>query len=144
MPAGSSAIVAVVEHKWVDDVRAAMEQAAADVVTESVAAELAEQLEAGHDVAYTALATRDGVAVAGSVAGDEGVAGAAAVISSDEVAGVEYVATDEGVVVHAIDATAEAETVLRAELGGGVYDIYTVTTSVNGIPRVVHRRGPGE
>jgi len=72
-------------------------------MTEAVSADLAAQLEAGHDVAWTALATQEGVAMAGAAAGEEGVAGRAAAIGQDEAAGVEFVATEDGVVA----ATAE-------------------------------------
>ena len=43
-----------------------------------------------------------------------------------------------------IHANAAAETVLRAEIGGGMLDVYTVTTSVHGIPTVGHHRQPQE
>jgi uncharacterized membrane protein len=43
---GSSAIVAVVEHEWVKEVERRMEDRAADLITESVRADIAEQLEA--------------------------------------------------------------------------------------------------
>jgi uncharacterized membrane protein len=42
---GSSAIVAVVEHDWVREVERRMEEQAADLVTESVADDIADQLE---------------------------------------------------------------------------------------------------
>ena len=116
---GSSAIIAVVEHKWVDEVKRELAQAGADAMAESVSAGLAEQLEAGHDVAFTALATQEGVVMAGQAGDDEAVAGFSAVLGRDEVAGVEYVATEEGVVVRGVDATAEGvvEAVAVAEAG---------------------------
>ena len=104
---GSSAIIAVVEHKWVEEVRKEMAEVGADVLTEEIGAELAAQLEAGHDAEYTALVTQEGIAVAKEAQGEEGVAGARAVISQDAAAGVEYVATEDGVVVHGIGATPE-------------------------------------
>ena len=42
---GSSAIVAVVEHEWVKEVERRMENRAADLVTESISADIADQLE---------------------------------------------------------------------------------------------------
>ena len=107
LPPGSSAVVAVVEHKWVDEVRRELAEAGADAMAEAVSADLAGQLEAGHDVAFTALRTQDGLVVAGQSGDDEAVAGGAGVIARDEVAGVEYVATEEGVVVRGLDATEE-------------------------------------
>jgi uncharacterized membrane protein len=107
LPPGSSAIIAVVQHKWVEEVRRELTEIGADATAEAVGAGVAEQLEAGHDVAFTALATQEGIAVAAQAGDDEAVAGAAAVLGRDEVAGVEYVATQDGVVVRGIDATAD-------------------------------------
>jgi uncharacterized membrane protein len=42
---GSSAIIAVVEHEWVKEVERRMEDRAADLITESVRADIAEELE---------------------------------------------------------------------------------------------------
>jgi uncharacterized membrane protein len=41
---GTSAIVAVVEHKWVAEVQKAMQEAGADAVTEALSADIAAQL----------------------------------------------------------------------------------------------------
>lgn len=106
LPPGSSAIIAVVEHRWVEDVEKQLAAEGADVASEVIGAELAAQLESEHDAAFTALATEEGIAVAGVSAGEDSEAGAMAVIDRDEAAGVEYVATKDGVVVHAVDATA--------------------------------------
>lgn len=105
---GSSAIIAIVEHKWVDEVRNELAEIGADATAEAVSADLAGELEAGHDVAFTALATSEGLAIAGQSGDDEAVAGGGAVLARDEVAGVEYVATEDGVVVHSLDATEDA------------------------------------
>ena len=67
---GSSAIVAVVEHKWVAEVERELAEAEADVLTAALSEEIATQLEADHDVAYTALATEEGYA-ASTIAGNE-------------------------------------------------------------------------
>jgi uncharacterized membrane protein len=42
---GSSAIVAVVEHEWVREVEHRMEERAADLITESIESDVAQQLE---------------------------------------------------------------------------------------------------
>jgi uncharacterized membrane protein len=52
---GSSAIIAVVEHTWVAEVEKVMAQDAVTVATESIAADISEQLNAGGDVLYTAI-----------------------------------------------------------------------------------------
>lgn len=110
LPSGSSAIVAVVEHKWVDEVRQELAGAGADAMTAAVSAELAAQLETGKEVAWTALATQEGVAMAGLAGNEDEVAGRAAVIGRDEAIGVEYVATEEGIAVHGIDVTPDSVT----------------------------------
>jgi uncharacterized membrane protein len=61
---GSSAILAVIEHIWVTELQAELEKAGADVVTEELGADIAAQLKAGQDVAYTAVATDNAVGVA--------------------------------------------------------------------------------
>jgi uncharacterized membrane protein len=61
---GSSAILAVIEHIWVTELQAELEKAGADVVTEELGADIAAQLKAGNDVAWTAVATQDAVGVA--------------------------------------------------------------------------------
>jgi uncharacterized membrane protein len=48
----SSALVAVVEHTWLDEVTKYLGKRAREVVVEAVKADIATQLEAGHDVAY--------------------------------------------------------------------------------------------
>lgn len=93
---GSSAIIAVVEHVWVAAVEKALQEQAADIFTQQISADVAAQLEAGKDVAFTAIASQSGL-VAGRVAADEetvelsglavteaGVVMADAVISSTE------------------------------------------------------------
>jgi uncharacterized membrane protein len=92
----SSAIVAVVEHTWVAQVERQLAEAGADTMTEALRADIAAQLEAGHDVAYTALATHGGFAAA-RVAGDEKqVEGSVIVVGEDEAVGARFVATSEG------------------------------------------------
>jgi uncharacterized membrane protein len=88
---GSSAIVAVVEHTWVDEVQAAMAEAGADMVTEEISADIATQLAAGGSVAYTAVASDAGVATA-RVAGDDKHVEVTA-MAADE-AGVTYMAAE--------------------------------------------------
>ena len=68
---GTSAIVAVVEHKWVGDVQKAMQEAGADAVTEALSADIATQLEAGHQAAYTAIASEQGFSAARLAGGED-------------------------------------------------------------------------
>jgi uncharacterized membrane protein len=50
---GSSAIVAAIEHKWVEQVEAQMAAEGAQVVRDSIKQDIAEQLRAGGNVLYT-------------------------------------------------------------------------------------------
>ena len=61
---GTSAIVAVIDHVWVAELEHELREAGADVVTEAISADVAAQLEAGEEVAYTAIATDDAIAAA--------------------------------------------------------------------------------
>lgn len=104
---GTSAIVAVVEHKWVQQVEAALAEAGADAITVSLQADIAAQLEAGHDVAYTALATQQGLAVGRMAAGKDEAEVESMVITDDSIQGSRFVATKEGFVVEEVVATKE-------------------------------------
>jgi uncharacterized membrane protein len=60
----SSAIVAVIEHTWVAELEEELRKAGAEVVREAIAADIAAQLEAGRNAAYTAIASDQGAATA--------------------------------------------------------------------------------
>jgi len=60
---GSSALVAVVEHRWVATLERQLAEAGADTLTAEISADIARELEAGHDVAYSALSAEGGVAL---------------------------------------------------------------------------------
>jgi uncharacterized membrane protein len=104
---GSSAIVAVIEHKWVDQVRKELEQAGADMVTAELQADIAAQLEAGHDVAYTAISAQEGFAAGRVAAGEDEVEGGSVVVTDDAVEGTQFVATQEGFAVRRMEASDE-------------------------------------
>jgi len=53
----SSALIAVVEHTWVSQVETLLAATAAEVVTEALAADIAAQLQAGGEVAYSVTDT---------------------------------------------------------------------------------------
>jgi uncharacterized membrane protein len=57
---GSSAIVAVVEHTWVEKVEEMVAQEAVTVATETIADDISNQLKTGNDVMWTAVATSEG------------------------------------------------------------------------------------
>jgi len=105
---GSSAIVAVIEHKWVGEVEKELEEAGADLVTAQLQADIATQLEAGHEVAYTALATQEGYAVGRVAGGEDEIEGSTVVVTDDAVVSEQFVATEDGFAVERITATDDA------------------------------------
>jgi uncharacterized membrane protein len=102
---GTSAIVAVIEHKWVDELEKQMQEAGADVMTEEIGADVAAQLEAGREVAYTALAGQDAVAAGRVVAGEDEVAKSGLVLTEEGLVAGQVVATEEGVAARRMVAT---------------------------------------
>ncbi len=67
---GTSAIIAIIEHTWVSDIEDMMAEAGAQVMRESLQADIAQQLAAGKEVAYSATETEDSLAIS-RMAGDE-------------------------------------------------------------------------
>jgi uncharacterized membrane protein len=104
---GSSAIVAVVEHRWVAEVEQAMAEAGADAVTAALGADIAAQLEAGHEVAYTAISSEEGFSAARLAGGEDSVEGGKIVVDDSGVYGGRFFATEEGFVVEELAADDE-------------------------------------
>ena len=100
---GSSAIIAVVEHRWVGELEKELRKHGADVLTEALKEDFTAELEAGHDVAYSAIAAEGGFAAGKLVVGEEGVSGAAIAATEDEVVAGTFVATKEGIAVQKPD-----------------------------------------
>jgi uncharacterized membrane protein len=69
---GTSAIVAVIEHRWVADLERDLAEEGANVMTAALADEIAEQLQKGGEVSFSAVSSAEGFA-AGRVttSGDE-------------------------------------------------------------------------
>ena len=108
---GSSAIIAVVEHRWVGKLEEALAELEVDLLTLELQADIAEQLEAGHDVAYSALATQEGFAV-GRIAGNEDDIEGGYVISDDTgQTSSQFVATKDGFAVLSVDETEDDITI---------------------------------
>lgn len=63
---GTSAIVGIIELRWVEEVEKQLAEAGADVLTEALRNDISQQLETGQDVAYTAVAA-EGAMAAGKV-----------------------------------------------------------------------------
>jgi len=102
---GSSAIVAVVEHTWVAEVEKAMAQAGAETLTEAISEDISSQLEAGHDVAFTAISSEQGFAAARLAGGEDQVEGSHIVVDDSGVYVGRFVATKDGFAVVALEET---------------------------------------
>ena len=81
----TSALVAVVEHRWVADLQKQLASAGADTLTEEIGADIARELEAGRDVAYSALSAAGVVAVERAAAGKDTADLTSVVATSDSV-----------------------------------------------------------
>jgi uncharacterized membrane protein len=102
---GTSAIVAVVEHEWVAKVEEALAETEADLITAELSADIAGQLKADHEVAYSAISSEEGFAVDRRAVGDDVVEGSSLVV--DDTGGYEsqFIATPDGFAVELIAAT---------------------------------------
>jgi hypothetical protein len=119
LPPETSAIIAVIEHKWVNEYEKAVREAGADVFVQEISADIAAQLEEGGEVAYTAVSTEDELAIGrqavgedrveigGLVLTEDGLTFADAVATGDEVVAERGLVTDEGAVIQGIVATAD-------------------------------------
>lgn len=108
---GSSAIIAVVEHTWVTEVEKAMQEAGADLVTASISADIAAQLEAGHEVAYSAVSSQAGFSASRVAGGEDEIEGSQIVVDDSGAYGGQFVATEDGFAVVAMEAGEEGVTV---------------------------------
>jgi len=108
---GSSAIVAVVEHTWVQKVEETLAEAGANAFTEAIGADIAAQLEAGHEVAYDAIITSEGLVASRVAGGEDGVEAASVLVDESGVTASEFVATESGFAVRTANFTDEGVTV---------------------------------
>jgi len=104
---GTSAIVAVIEHTWVAELEREMEEAEADVFTTSIATDIAEQLDAGREVAYTALGATDAFAARRVSVGEEDVEAEGLVITGEGIIAGSLVATEGAIAAERLVATDE-------------------------------------
>jgi uncharacterized membrane protein len=107
---GSSAIVAVVEHRWVSEVEKAMKEAGADAMTAALSADIAEQLENEHEVAYTAISSQEGFSAARMAGGEDEIEGGFIDVTDAAVTGSRFLATKDGFAVMAVEADDEGVT----------------------------------
>lgn len=92
----SSLLVALVEHRWVEMIEAMVAELGTAVVREELKAEIAEQLDAGGNMAFTVTASDAGVAAGRVTEAADG---------SYEVSG--FLTSDDGVLVTEAELTAE-------------------------------------
>jgi uncharacterized membrane protein len=104
---GTSAIIAVIEHKWVAELEKEMQEAEADVFTMAVAADVAEQLEAGREVAFTALSSTEGFAASRVAVGEDQVEAGQLTLTEDGMVAGHVVATEAGIAGERLTETAE-------------------------------------
>lgn len=107
---GTSAIVAVIEHKWVGELEKAMAEAGADATTAAIAEDIATQLEAGRQVAYTVLLAQEGLAANRVSAGKDDVVVNTLNVSEDSASASNLVATKDAFAVETITVDHEGMT----------------------------------
>lgn len=105
---GTSAIVAVVEHKWVGKLEEMLEEEALDVMSEEISADIAAQLEAGHQVAYNALATTGALATSRVAAGENEAEISGVVVTEDGLVMTDAVITPEGAAGRRVTQTGDS------------------------------------
>ena len=103
----TSAIVAVVEHTWVAKVEEALAEVEADITTAEITADIAGQLEAGHEVAYSVIASQEGIEASRVAGGEDMVEGGKLVVDETGVYGGRFVATESGFAVEGFAETEE-------------------------------------
>jgi uncharacterized membrane protein len=127
---GTSAIVAVIEHTWVADLEQEMQAQGAQVMRQSISEDITKQLEAGRDVAYSAVAMEGATSVQRVSAGqddaqidsatitEDGLSATSATVTAEGITGTTVVATDQGAVVADFTAKPEAPAVEGATDAG--------------------------
>jgi uncharacterized membrane protein len=102
---GTSAIVAVIEHTWVADLEEALAEAGAQVMTESISADIAAQLSAGKDVAYSALETDDALDITRTAVGENDAEFTEIVLAEGTVLAQSAVVNEDGIAYEAMAVT---------------------------------------
>ena len=119
----SSAIIAVIEHKWVADLEAELEEAGADVMTAAIAADIAQQLVEGRNVAFSATASEDSLTTGRIAAGADEIQISSTTFTDDAIEHVEAVANETGMAALRTIETADgvAGEMIAATDEGAVY-----------------------
>ena len=120
---GTSAIVAIIEHTWVADLEQEMQAQGAQVMRQAISEDITKQLEAGRDVAYSAVAMEGAASVQRVSAGkddaqidsatitEDGLSATSATATAAGITGTNVVATDQGTVVTEFAAVPETPAV---------------------------------
>ena len=106
---GTSAILAVVEHRWVAQVEAEIEEYAMDVLTEDISADIAAQLQAGKELSYSAIGTEEGIAIERTAAGEDQIDVESLTVTDEAVTEGRAVITEEGIAAERLTQTDEAD-----------------------------------
>ncbi len=113
---GTSAIVAVIDHVWVAEAEAELAAEGAQVFVDTLKADISEQLAAGKDVAYSAVATEEALSL-GRVAADKDTLEAGNLTLTEEGITATHIEADkEGARVAALAATDEAAVVITGTI----------------------------
>ncbi len=107
----TSAIVAVIEHKWVEELSDELAEAGADVVTAAIAADIAEQLVAGRDVSYSAVTDDDSLTTSRLPTGEDEIQASATTFTDESIEHKAAVVTEESITAKHVVITAEGVTV---------------------------------
>jgi len=98
-------IVAAFQNE--DEAKEALAEAETDLITAEISADIAEQLDAGHEVAYSAISSEEGFATDRIAVGEDELEGASLVVDDTGVYESQFIATPEGFAVELIAATDE-------------------------------------
>jgi uncharacterized membrane protein len=99
---GTSAIIAIIEHKWVAEIENAFAEAGANVIKEALKADIAAQLEAGKEVGYSVLVDEESTELE-RIAGDENEVELGSLqISEDVISAQATFATEDGLVTRGL------------------------------------------
>lgn len=88
-----------------------MAEEGADLFTQALSADISQQLEAGHEVSYTAISSEAGFAAARVAGGEDQVEAGQIVVDDSGVYGERFLATKEGFAVVAMEANEDGVTV---------------------------------
>lgn len=110
---GTSAIVAVIEHKWVGELEKALQEQGANIATEALSDEIAKQLSEGKEMAFSAVST-DGKTTVSELTGNDSGIQSTTITLGDDVVAIEKLEADEnGIAV--FDLVSNGKTVLVTE-----------------------------